>query len=323
MVGSLACHAQNKRLAAASRRRLAIARRPEGQAVRASIVVALACLVAGCTVGPDFRAPYPPAADGYVKEAIPPTQGMPLLVRDRDIPAEWWSVFGSAEIDALVQRALSGSPTLDEARARLTQARELRLARSGATQYPQFDLTAGAERQRIDPATFGFPEAPNPGPFNVFSLGVNASYNFDIFGGTRRELEALAADVDYRAYELEGARLSLASNVVATALRQAALRSQIELTESILAAQRHELGITEERFSQGGVAWLAVQNQRALVAQTEAGLPGLRAQAAQAGHQLAVLMGEPPAAADIPVVTLAGCDQSDALVAFTAITLNE
>jgi len=269
------------------------------------IATTLACvLLAGCTVGPDFRAPYPPATDGYVKGAIPPTQGMPLLVRDRDIPAEWWSVFGSAEIDALVQRALSGSPTLDEARARLTQARELRLARSGATQYPQFDLTAGAERQRIDPATFGFPEAPNPGPFNVFSLGVNASYNFDIFGGTRRELEALAADVDYRAYELEGARLSLASNVVATALRQAALRSQIELTESILAAQRHELGITEERYRQGGVAWLAVQNQRALVAQTEAGLPGLRAQAAQAGHQLAVLMGEPPAAADIPVVTL-------------------
>ena len=115
--------------------------------------------------------------------------------------------------------------------------------------------TAGAERQRIDPATFGFPDAPNPGPFNVFSLGVNASYNFDIFGGTRRELEALAAEVDYQAYELEAARLTLASNVVATALRQSALRAQIELTERILAcAARTSSAITEERYRLGGVA---------------------------------------------------------------------
>ena len=111
----------------------------------------------------------------------------------------------------------------------------------------------------------------------MFSLGVNASYNFDIFGGSRRELEALAAEIDYQAYELEAARLTLASNVVATALRQAALRAQIEVTTRILAAQRHELGITEERYKAGGVAWLAVQNQRTLVAQTEAGLPALHA----------------------------------------------
>lgn len=263
-------------------------------------VFAVACALAGCTVGPDFRAPDPPAVDRYVPGAQPR-----IVLARRDIPAEWWSVFESPAIDALVQRALQGSPTLDQARARLTQARELREARAGATEYPKFDLAAGAERQRIDPATFGFPEAPNPGPFNVYSLGVNASYNFDIFGGARRELEALAADVDYQAYELEGARLTLASNVVATAIRQAALAAQIDLTERILAARRQELAITEERFRQGGVAWLAVQNQGLLVAQTESGLPALRAQAAQAGHQLAVLMGEPPATADVPGVTLA------------------
>jgi NodT family efflux transporter outer membrane factor (OMF) lipoprotein len=260
----------------------------------------LAVLAAGCTVGPDFRAPDPPQVDGYVAGPI----AVPL-VPGRDIPAEWWSVFASPEIDALVQRALRGSPTLDQARARLVQARELRLARAGATQYPQFDLAAGAERQRIDPATFGFPDAPNPGPFNVFSLGVNASYNFDIFGGTRRELEALAAEVDYQAYELEAARLTLASNVVATALRQSALRAQIDLIQRIVAAQRHELAITVERYQAGGVAWLAVQNLRTLVAQTEATLPGLRAQVAQAGHQLAVLLGEPPATAEIAAVSFA------------------
>ena len=128
---------------------------------RSSFLAILCALLAGCTVGPDFRAPDPPATDRYLRDEIAPVQGMPRLVTDRDIAAQWWVVFGSPEIDALVQRALSGSPTLDQARAPgSAPARELRLARAGATQYPQFDLVAGAERQRIDPATFGFPDAP-------------------------------------------------------------------------------------------------------------------------------------------------------------------
>ena len=264
-------------------------------------IAALATLcVAGCTVGPDFRAPDPPATDRYVQGSAPEVR----TALDRDIPAEWWSVFESKDIDALVQRALSGNPSLDQARARLTQAQELRTARQGSALYPRLDLSGGAERQRIDPATFGFPQAPNPGPFNVFSLGANASYNFDLFGGARRELEALGAEVDYQAYELEAAKLTIASNVVATAIRQAQLAAQIDLVTTIVSMQQRELSITQHRYDAGGVAWLAVQNQRALVAQTEAGLPALRAQLAQAGHQLALLMGDPPGVAQIPSVSL-------------------
>ena len=267
--------------------------------MRARLLLAVA-LLAGCTVGPDFRTPDPPATEAYVRGPAPQVNLVP-----RDIPAEWWKVFESKEIDALVQRALAGNPSLDAARARVRQAKELREAREGGT-YPRADLTAGAERQRIDPATFGFPQAPNPGPFNVFSLGVNASYDFDIFGGSRRELEALAADIDYQGYELEGARLTIASNVVATAIRQAALGAQIEVTEEILKAQGQELAIAERRFELGGVALVAVRNQGVLVAQTEAGLPPLRAQYAQATHFLAVLMGDPPATAEVPVIALKG-----------------
>jgi len=267
----------------------------------------VAALLAACTVGPDFRTPDPPAAERYVPGPAPR-----LNVVARDIPAQWWNVFESPAIDALVQRALANSPTLDVARARVTQAKELRAAREGGT-YPRADVTGGAERQRIDPATFGFPQAPNPGPFNVFSLGLSASYDFDIFGGSRRELEALAAEIDYQGYELEGARLTLASNVVATAIRQAALGAQIALVEEILAAQRQELAIAEKRYDLGGVALVAVRNQGALVAQTAATLPPLRAQYAQASHFLAVLMGDPPAAGDVPAIALATLRMPDPL----------
>lgn len=269
------------------------------------LLLACAFLATGCMVGPDYRAPEPPSVDRYVPGPAPVAAGMPAVVPDRAVPEAWWTEFGSSTLDDLVARALRGSPTLDEARARVRQAQEVRNARAGATQYPRVDLTGGAVRQRVDPATFGFPEAPNPGPFNVFSLGASVTYDFDLFGGTRRELEGLAAQVDYRGYELEGARLTLAGSVVAAVVQRATAAAQLDATEGILAAQRRELAIRDERFRAGGIAWIDVQTQRALVAQTEASVPPLRAEVAVAGHRIAVLVGEPPGTAEIPLVTLA------------------
>ena len=266
-----------------------------------ALLLAAAC--AGCTVGPDFRTPDPPAVDRYVPG---PPPAIAIEARpDRDLPAEWWTLFGSPELDALVRRALAHSPTLEQARARLVEARELRGARAGATELPAINATGGIVRQRIDPATVGFPQAPNPGPFTVYSVGADVSYAFDIFGGTRRELEGLAAQVDYQAYELEAARLSLAANVVTTAISLAAMRAQIESTEAILAAQGNTLSIAEKRYAAGGVAEVEVRNQQALVAETKASLPPLQAQRDRAIHLLAIYAGDAPAAAPIPSIRLA------------------
>jgi NodT family efflux transporter outer membrane factor (OMF) lipoprotein len=271
--------------------------------LKRSLLLLIAFGCAGCTVGPDFRTPDPPAIDRYVPGPAPQIafDARP----DRDIPAEWWTLFGSPELDALVRRALERSPTLDQARARLDEARELRAARAGATEVPAVNANAGVVRQRIDPATVGFPQAPNPGPFTVYSIGAEVSYTFDVFGGTRRELEGLAAQIDYEAYELEAARLALAANVVTTAIRLAGLRAQIDSTEAILATQSSALAIAERRFAAGGVSELEVRNQQALVAETRASLPPLYAQRDQAIHLLAIYMGEAPAAVPIPVLRLA------------------
>ena len=271
--------------------------------MKRSPALLLALAFAGCTVGPDFRAPGPPSVDRYVPGPAP---DIAIDARpDRDIPAEWWTLFGSPELDALVRRALAHSPTLDQARARLTEARELHAARAGATELPSINATAGVVRQRIDPATVGFPQAPNPGPFTVYSVGADVSYAFDIFGGTRRELEGLAAQIDYQAYELEAARLSLAANVVTTAISLAGIRAQIESTEAILAAQTNTLSIAEKRYAAGGVSELEVRNQQALVAETSASLPPLQAQRDRAIHLLAIYAGDAPAAVPIPALRLA------------------
>jgi NodT family efflux transporter outer membrane factor (OMF) lipoprotein len=265
----------------------------------------LLSVLLGCSVGPDFEPPAAPGTDRYTPTPLDSSGPVLKVVPSAALPEEWWKGLGSAEIDGLVVRALEHSPTLVEAKARLTQARELLTARTGATQYPSLDASFGAKRQRIDPATFGFPQAPNPGVFNVFSLGAEASYTFDIFGGSRRELEALAARVDYEGFQTEAARLTLVTNVVVTAIRLASLESRIEATSAILAFRREEHVITQGRLDLGAVPRSEVERKAELVAEAEANLPPLRAQREQSAHLLAVFLGEAPGTAVLPILRLA------------------
>lgn len=264
--------------------------------------VALAC--AGCAAGPDFTPPAAPATERYVPGPAPAAPDMPALDWAAAIPADWWRVFGAPELDALVRSALAGSPTLDQARARLVQAQEMLAARAAGTGSPAVDAAFGAVRQRIDPATFGFPQAPNPGPFNVVSLGASASYDFDVFGGARRALEAAGAEVELQRFELEAARLVLAGNVVLASIRIASLDAQIDALGMLLAAEREQLAISAARLGAGGISALDLQSRRVLLAQAEAALPLLHAQRAQAGHLLAVLVGQAPADAALRVPEL-------------------
>jgi len=273
-------------------------RKPSG------LLVAVLAAAGACTVGPDHESPARPQTERYTPVSQPSGPHAPVLDQDVAIPNDWWTVFGSPPVAELVGRALVQSPTLAAARARLTQAQELFAARTGTAWLPQVDATAGAVRQHIDPAVVGFPQAPNPGVFNVFSLGAEASYVFDVFGGVRRELEALDAGVEFETFELEAARLTLASNVVVAAIRMAALDARLDALEEGLAARRRQLEISEGRLAAGGVAAVDVRNERSRVLQAEAALPPLRAQRAHTAHLLAVLTGEPPGTANVPAIRL-------------------
>ena len=271
--------------------------------------LALALATGACTVGPNFRVPDAPSVVRYTtgdmaRETVA-AEGQAQRFVERDIPGEWWTLFASPKLDALVRQALANSPTLAESRARLAQAREALNARKGATDWPSVDGNVGISRQQVDPAALGFPTAPKTGPFTLYNIGIDVSYTLDLFGGTRRELEALGADVDYQRYELEAAQLTLAANVVTASIRQASLRAQIASTSAIFDAQTRQLSIAEQRLALGGVAAVDVKNQRALVAQTAARLPPLRAELAQSIHLLAILVGTPPGDAELPAFDLA------------------
>jgi len=267
-----------------------------------------AFVLCGCAVGPDFRPPAAPDGASYSHESLPATTraggaSQTLVAANHALPA-WWTQFDSEALNHLVDTALQQSPTLGEARAKLIEARENYVAQAGATEFPSLDATLSGTRQKVNPAAFGVPNVPNPGPFTLLNASVSVSYALDVFGGNRRALEALLAQVDYQTYELDAARLTLAGNVVSTAIRRASLQQQLALTQQLADAQAQQLTIIEGRHAAGGVAQLDVHAQRTLLAQTQALLPPLATQLAAADHQLAILLGVEPAKADFNDVTL-------------------
>jgi NodT family efflux transporter outer membrane factor (OMF) lipoprotein len=267
----------------------------------------VAATLAGCAVGPDYRRPAPPAVASYTAEALPVgTTSAPgvggteqRFVSGGEIPARWWELFRSQALDRWIREGLANSPTLGAAEATLRRAQEIRRARSGDL-LPSVDGSVSASRQKSSGASFGQPNLPI-NPFTLYDASVNVSYTLDLFGKTRRELEALQAQVDYQGFQLEGASLTLTSNIVTAAFQEASLREQLQATRDILATQEELLALVEKQFELGGVAKTDVLAQRASLAQTRATLPPLEKRLAQTRHLLAVLAGRFPGdTADLP-----------------------
>ncbi|RSE94350.1 efflux transporter outer membrane subunit [Achromobacter aegrifaciens] len=256
----------------------------------------LCALLAGCAEGPDFERPAPPRVDAYAAPRdASAASGAQRLQDGVDIPAQWWQLFRSEALDQLVRQAVQASPTLEQARARLRQANEDLNAETGGRMLPQVDGNLSVTRQKVDPAAFGVPVAEQPPPFTLYNASIDVSYTLDVFGGNRRALEGLGAQVNYQAHELQAARMSLAANVVTAAIRQADLNERLADTRALLAAQERQQDIMRQRQQAGGVSEADLRNQELLVAQTRATLPPLEYQLAQATHQLAAYLGLAPA----------------------------
>jgi NodT family efflux transporter outer membrane factor (OMF) lipoprotein len=257
----------------------------------------LAAVLAGCAAGPDFRRPANDPAASYAAGELPAeTASAPVaggapqrFVSGEDIPPQWWELFRSEALNRLIRQALADSPTLAAAQATLRIAEENRRAQIGAF-FPSVDGTASAGRQKASGASFGLPENDIT-PFTLYNASVEVSYALDLFGGTRRELEALSAEVDYRRFQLEGAWLALTANLVTVAVQEGSLRAQIRATREIIAAEERQLDLVEQQFRLGGTSRPDVLAQQAQLAQTRATLPALEKQLAQARHRLALLAG--------------------------------
>jgi NodT family efflux transporter outer membrane factor (OMF) lipoprotein len=255
--------------------------------------------LAACAVGPDFAPPTVPSVAGYTPERTPAATASAdvaggatqKFVIGRDIPGDWWKVFRSKELDALIAEALRANPSLQAAQATLWQAKENLYAQAGSL-LPNIDANSSATREQFSPATFGQPGGPSI--FNLYQATVNISYTPDVFGGKRRQIEASEAQAEYQRFELEATYLTLTSNVVTAAVQVASLRGQIEATQEILKAETDQLQVVRNQFDLGAAARTDVLTQESEVATTRATLPPLQKQLAQQEHLLLALIGHFP-----------------------------
>lgn len=282
-------------------RRQPVARLRPASLCRTVLASIATTVVAACAVGPDFKPPVTHTASSLTELPLPPhTQATPVaggesqsFVTALPLDSRWWTAYRSAQLDRLVDDALRASPTVASAQAALRAAQEQLAAQRGAL-YPSLSGTFSASRQKINGASQGFPQVGNF-VFTLYNAAVNFSYNFDVFGGVRRGIEARQAARDAQREELQATYQTLAANVVTAALLEASLRAQIEATQNLIASARHQAELSGKQFELGGAARSDVLSAESNLASLEATLPPLSQQLAAARSQLAVYLGRPPA----------------------------
>lgn len=273
--------------------------------VRHQLVIATAVgLFGGCAVGPDFHAPAAPTTGRYTAQALPASTAASgagpeqRLIEGRDIPAEWWALFRSDGIDSLMRQALAANPDLQAADAALRAARENVLAQQGAY-FPSVSADYNATRQGVaDP--IASPLSSGAATYTLHTAQLTVGFVPDVFGGNRRQVESLQAQADAQRYQLEAARLTLASNVVVAAVQQASTRAQIEATRELIDLASRQLTLLQRQQTAGQIGSADVAAQEAALAQAQATLPPLEKQLAQLGNQLTVLTGSLPSDTVLP-----------------------
>ena len=268
--------------------------------LKAFPALAVTTALVACSVGPDFMTPEGPGTRTYLPDQKPDliAAGIPggeaqRIVQGMDIPGQWWGVFQSPQLNSLIERSLAANPDVRAAAASLKVA-QLNARAQRATLFPTISAGfTGSQNQTA--TTLQSPLSDQAlNIFGLFTAGLQITYALDIWGGNRRQTESLDALAEAQCFQLEGAYLSLASNVVAGAILEASLRAQVEATKRIIAAQRETLGILTQQSGLGAIPGADVATQQAAMAQSEATLPPLQKALAQQRNLMANLTGRLP-----------------------------
>ena len=251
----------------------------------------------GCAVGPDFRSPAAPEIARYTREPLGSQVSAAAgsgqrFIEGRDIPQEWWRVYRSPALDALIARSIANNPNLQSALATLRAARQAVYAQEGKF-FPFAQANFNPTRQETSGALTPVP-ASGAGIFNLVTAQLEVAYTFDIWGLNRRTVESLQALADVQRFQVEAAYLTLTSNVVVAAISEASLRAQIEATDQLISANTQMVDILRRQLDAGLANRSEVAAQEASLAQAKATLPPLRKALAQQRDLLAALSGAYP-----------------------------
>lgn len=260
---------------------------------RLAAISAVALLTSCTTVGPDFQRPDAAGGTaGYAMAGDPSASSVTNLSSSSAAARQWWTAFNSPELNALVEQALKGNPTLQAADAALVRVQALEQAQRGDSGL-QVNATGSAERERINTSSFGIEGFPSP-TINIFSIGTALKYNLDLFGGERRKDETAAARTEVQRHRTDAAYLNLTGAVVSRAIELAALRGQLDALDQIIKVDSETIDMIKRGVQAGGQPAAAVNPAEAQLAEDQARRPPIVRRIATARHALALLVGQAP-----------------------------
>jgi len=258
------------------------------------LTLAAAMLAAGCTVGPDYHGAPQVAGNAIDAGKFPRApEGA-----DNRAPraADWWHALGDTELDGLIESALKQSPDIRAARARVRQARA-GLAGNKANLFPKVSADVASLRTRapnLSALSGQGSSGGGGGPLSLYIAAFDASWEIDLFGGTRRSIEAASAEADAADAQLADAHVQLAAEV---ALAYITLREQQESLAHLESSEKLEaemVDLTQQRRARGVASQLEVERLLTQVDNTRAQKSPVQASIAESLDQLAVLTGRAP-----------------------------
>jgi len=266
---------------------------------RAWIAVLLACVQAGCMVGPDYHPPQldVPPVWGELSPAADDNAQASDASADANAPqraqmATWWEVFHDPQLASLMQWAAAANLDLQQAAERIRQARALRTI-AAATLWPNVGSQDSYAREHSSANSLGSPNALGR-TFNLYQVGFDASWEIDVFGGNRRAEEAADARLEAAQFDWASVLVTLLGEVGSNYVTYRSLQQRVRIATDNVKSQRDTLALTRRLFAAGLATDLDVARAEAQVATTEATIPLLTTQARQTMHVLGVLLGEPP-----------------------------
>ena len=257
-----------------------------------SAVLTLGAL-AGCTIGPDFTAPDLSPSATFLPGGDPGFLLHGAAADQQDRTHEWWAAFKPAKVRSLVEYTLIHNADLEAAAASVRLAQANAAVQTGA----YFPLVTGAfdtNRQKIAQGTVVSPLQSNASLFSLSTAQLNIAYNLDWLGGVRRSVEGANAVVDAQAFQREALELTLAANVATSAVQEASLRAQIDVTKEMIEIQQRFLNVLQRQNAAGQIGMADVAAQETALAQTRLLLLPLEKQLEQQRNLISVLSGRYP-----------------------------
>jgi multidrug efflux system outer membrane protein len=238
----------------------------------------------GCAkVGPDYLKPAPVAAVAW---QAPLDRGLIVGSSDQQFLAEWWTLLKDPLLNSFIQQAIAENLDLEQARARLLEARAKRDI-SSAGLFPNLNASGSVIKNRSSNRGSGTEST-------TYSSGFDAGWELDLFGGARRSVESAEAQLEASREDLHDVLVSLLAEVALNYIEVRTFQTRLQIAGDNLAAQQEIFELTEARYQSGLISELALQQARYLVAGTRAQIPTLRTGLIKAANLLAVLLGRPP-----------------------------